>query len=72
MVLLIFVFYNFKSHSAVNTKIIAKVGTNIITSYELENKIRTILFLSKKEIVFIADKPWTPLPLESLIKKVSI
>lgn len=50
MVLLIFVFYNFKSLSAVNTKIIAKVGTNIITSYELENKIKTILFLSKKEI----------------------
>ena len=26
------------------------MGHDIITSYELENKIRTILFLSKKEI----------------------
>lgn len=39
-----------ESFSSINNKIIAKVGNDIITSYELENKIRTILFLSKKEI----------------------
>lgn len=37
-------------NSALNNKIIAKVGNDIITSYELENKIRTMLFLSKTEI----------------------
>ena len=37
-------------HSSINNKIIAKVGNEIITSYELENKIKTILFLSKKQI----------------------
>ena len=37
-------------YSSINNKIIAKVGNEIITSYELENKIKTILFLSKKKI----------------------
>ena len=45
------IFINFNhSYSAINNKIIVKVGNEIITSYELENKIRTILFLSKKKI----------------------
>ena len=38
------------SHALNNTKIIAKVGNEIITSYELENKIKTILLLSGEEI----------------------
>ncbi len=38
------------SYSSINNKIIIKVGNEIITSYELENEIRTILFLSKKQI----------------------
>ena len=38
------------SHALNNTKIIAKVGNEIITSYELENKIKTTLLLSGEEI----------------------
>ena len=38
------------SHALNNTKIIAKVGNEIITSYELENKIKTTLLLSDEEI----------------------
>ncbi len=37
-------------NSSINNKIIIKVGNEIITSYELENEIKTILFLSKKQI----------------------
>ena len=45
------IFLNFTNiYSSINSKILAKVGNEIITSYELENKIRSILFLSKKEI----------------------
>ncbi len=36
--------------ASINNKIVAKVGNEIITSYELENKVRLILFLSNKEI----------------------
>ena len=38
------------SHAFNNTKIIAKVGNEIITSFELENKIKTTLLLSGEEI----------------------
>ncbi len=38
------------AYSSVSNKIIVKVGNEIITSYELENEIKTILFLSKKQI----------------------
>ena len=38
------------SHALDNTKIIAKVGNEIITSFELENKIKTTLLLSGEEI----------------------
>lgn len=52
LIILIFIFtarFN-NGFSEINNKIIAKVGNEIITSYELENKIRTTLFLAKKEI----------------------
>ena len=32
------------------TKIVAKIGNEIITSFELENKIKTTLFLSNFEL----------------------
>ena len=51
-IILVFIFttkYN-DSLSAINNKIIAKIGNEIITSYELENKIKTTLILAKKEI----------------------
>ena len=38
------------SYASSNTKIIVKVGSEIITSYELENKIKSTLFLSGEEI----------------------
>ena len=38
------------SHALDNTKIIPKVGNEIITSFELENKIKTTLLLSGEEI----------------------
>ena len=33
-----------------NTKIIAKVGSEIVTSFELENKIKTTLFLAGENL----------------------
>ena len=35
---------------AQNTKIIAKVGGEIVTSFELENKIKTTLFLAGEDL----------------------
>ena len=41
---------NYSSFAAIKNNIIAKVGNQIITSYELENKIKTTLILSKEQI----------------------
>ena len=50
-ILLIIFFFKFNyGYSSINNKIVVKVGNEIITSYELENKIRTILFLSNQQI----------------------
>lgn len=49
--LLIIIFFKFNySYSTINNKIIVKVGNEIVTSFELENKIKTILFLSNQQI----------------------
>lgn len=49
--LLIIIFFKFNySYSTINNKIVVKVGNEIVTSFELENKIRTILFLSNRQI----------------------
>ena len=49
--LLIIIFFKFNySYSTINNKIVVKVGNEIVTSFELENKIRTILFLSNQQI----------------------
>lgn len=37
-------------HASNTTKIVAKIGNEIITSFELENKIKTTLFLSNFEL----------------------
>ena len=37
-------------NSAIENKIIAKVDNKLISSYELENKIKTNLFLSNQEL----------------------
>lgn len=50
-ILIISIFCKFNyAYSSINNKIIVKVGNEIITSYELENEIKTILFLAKKQI----------------------
>jgi len=38
------------SHSSISTAIIANVGSEIVTSYELKNKIKMILFLSGQNL----------------------
>ena len=43
-------FYFNNSVFAIENKIIANVGNNIISSYEIKNKVKTILFLTKQEI----------------------
>ena len=53
----IFLFYLFATlfikqniaYSSIKSSIIVKVGSEIVTSYELENKIKSILFFSNKE-----------------------
>ena len=49
LIISIFFIFNY-AYSSINNKIVIKVGNEIITSYELENEIKTILFLSKKQI----------------------
>ena len=45
------IFFNFNNlNSAIENKIIAKVDNKLISSYELENKIKTMLFLSNQEL----------------------
>ena len=46
----ILIFICSTSYSSNNIEIIAKVGSEIITSFELENKIRTTLFLSGEKL----------------------
>ncbi len=45
------IFFSFNNlNSAIENKIIAKVDNKLISSYELENKIKTMLFLSNQEL----------------------
>ena len=48
-ILLIFCFFN-SSFGSIKNDIIAKVGEEIITSFDLENKIKITLILAKQEI----------------------
>ena len=51
LLLIFFVMHSSFAFSLNNqNKIIAKVGSKIITSYDLKNKINTIIILSDKEI----------------------
>ena len=47
--LIFFIKFNF-SNAAIQNKIIATINNEIVTSYELKNKIMTTLILNKKEI----------------------
>ena len=48
---IIFILFQFNySNATISTKIVANVGNEIITSYELKNKIRIILLLSGQEL----------------------
>ena len=55
-IFIIVLFINPHVHSSIKNSIIAKVGDQIITSYELENKIKTTLVLSKEQINQNIDK----------------
>tara|TARA_A100000164_G_scaffold376954_1_gene415083 strand:- start:1596 stop:2540 length:945 start_codon:yes stop_codon:yes gene_type:complete len=54
IILKILIFSIFLNHSfaysSIETSLIAKVGNQIISSYELKNKIKTILFLNNQEL----------------------
>ena len=41
-----FVFYNINAHSKINTKIIYKINDHIITTVDLENEMKFLLFLN--------------------------
>ena len=47
--LLLFISNNFFANASTN-KIIVKIDNNIVTSYELKNKIRTALFLANQNL----------------------
>ncbi len=49
-VILIYTFFNNASSEIIQNKIIANIGNEIISSYELKNKIKTILFLNNQKI----------------------
>ena len=48
--LLIYTSFNNVSSEIIQNKIIANIGNEIISSYELKNKIKTILFLNNQKI----------------------
>ncbi len=48
--ILIVTIFNANTSFAIQNKILINVGTQIITSYELKNRIKTILVLSNKEL----------------------
>ena len=45
-----FFFYSNTTYSTINNKILVKIDDKIISSYELKNKILTLLFLSNQEL----------------------
>ena len=47
---LILIFFSFKSHSAIESKILLKVEKKIITNFELKNKILSSLILNNQDI----------------------
>tara|TARA_E500000178_G_scaffold284432_1_gene285601 strand:- start:2508 stop:3461 length:954 start_codon:yes stop_codon:yes gene_type:complete len=51
LIFLIFFFFNVNNlYSSFTNQILVKVGKEIVTSYELENKIKMIIFFSKQEL----------------------
>ena len=61
---------------AIETKLIAKVGDQIISSYDLENKIKTLLFLNNQELnqsnIDIAKNQALRMLIDNKIKKEEI
>ena len=47
-----FNFYNLKKFffASIQNKILVNIGNQIITSYELKNRVKTILILNNKEL----------------------
>tara|TARA_B100000963_G_scaffold360919_1_gene393871 strand:- start:1179 stop:2132 length:954 start_codon:yes stop_codon:yes gene_type:complete len=50
ILLIILISENNSVYASIKSSIIAKVGNEIVTSFELENKIKTILFFSNQEV----------------------
>tara|TARA_X000000950_G_C13878362_1_gene645790 strand:+ start:913 stop:1872 length:960 start_codon:yes stop_codon:yes gene_type:complete len=50
IIFLVFLVFNDTGYSEIKNIIIAKIGNEIITNYDVENKIKTNLFLSGEEI----------------------
>ena len=50
ILVLILIFFRANLFADTKTKIIAKIGDEIITNFDVENKIKTNLFLSGEEI----------------------
>ncbi len=73
-VLFIFLFLNIVSInyclSSINNSIIGKVGKKIITQYDLENEIKTILFLGKKSLNQENINKVTKTAMDSIVRKL--
>jgi len=64
----LYVCFSFNSAAKINNSIIVKVGNEIITSSDLENEIKTILFLSKKNLTQKGINSIKQQAIKSLIK----
>ena len=64
-----FILINFECNANIKNNILVKVGNEIITSIDLENEIRLILFLSKIEVSQQNINEARPQAMQSLIRR---
>ena len=64
-----FILINFECNANIKNNILVKVGNEIITSIDLENEIRLILFLSKIEVSQQNISEARPQAMQSLIRR---
>ena len=67
--LILFLILSKNVHSNINDKIIAKIGTEIITNYDIINEVNTILALSNRPADESEFKIYKILRLKALKKK---
>ncbi len=70
LILLIFIFFTNSSFSKINNSIVAKVGNQIITRVDIENEIKTILILQKKEFNDENIKSAKDIAVKTLVRKL--